>query len=534
MRCAFCLTSRGLIKMPRLPVATNASAIEMAEEIFGDGVIVDGATYTGDNRSSGIYQDGATVSPGVTPSDTGVILSTGRARDFTNRNGEFNQSTGRSTNTNGEDNNAELNALAGTSTFDASYLTVDFIPSSEIMTMQFVFASDEFPEYTDSIYQDFVAITINGETVPMDIGNGAVDPGNINGSENQNLFIDNTADDYNTEMDGFTLTLTMTIPVNSGEMNTIRIAIADVSDSSYDSALLIAGNSVQTVLIANTDEVNIGLNSTKTVDILDNDIGNGTLTITHINGVSATVDTPIPLTNGQFITLNDDGTVTIDSDGDEEVVNLTYTVADDSGNLDIGYVTINQAPCFVLGTLIRTPSGDVPVEDLAPGDLVETLDIGAQPVRWIGRRKVKAQGKLAPIRISKDTFGEHGELLLSPLHRVLITDVWAQLLFGEAEVLIPARDLVNDCSVVSQPGGWVEYFHILFDHHQIIFSANLATEIYLPGPQTAESFEPGIAEEIYSLFPESNPETGMGYGPMVRCKLKHFEAATLSALAVAA
>ncbi len=431
MRCAFCLTSRGLIKMPRLPVATNASAIEMAEEIFGDGVIVDGATYTGDNRSSGIYQDGATVSPGVTPSDTGVILSTGRARDFTNRNGEFNQSTGRSTNTNGEDNNAELNALAGTSTFDASYLTVDFIPSGEIMTMQFVFASDEFPEYTDSIYQDFVAITINGETVPMDIGNG-------------------------------------------------------------------------------------------------------TLTITHINGVSATVDTPISLTNGQFITLNDDGTVTIGFDGDEEVVNLTYTVADDSGNSDIGYVTINQAPCFVLGTLIRTPSGDVPVEDLAPGDLVETLDIGAQPVRWIGRRKVKAQGKLAPIRISKDTFGEHGELLLSPLHRVLITDVWAQLLFGEAEVLIPARDLVNDCSVVSQPGGWVEYFHILFDHHQIIFSANLATESYLPGPQTAESFEPEIAEEIHSLFPEFNPETGTGYGPMVRCELKHFEAATLSALAVAA
>lgn len=520
--------------MPRLPVNTNADAMDMANEIFGDGVTVTDATYTGDNRSSGIYSNGDTISPDATPSDSGVILSTGRAQNFTNRNGSFNQSSGRSTNTNGEDNNPEFNALAGANTYDASYLTVEFVPTGDTMTMQFVFASEEYPEYVSSVFQDFVAVTINGTNVPMEIGDGDVDPGNINGGENESLFVNNTGGIYNTEMDGFTLTMTLTIPVNSGVANTIRIAIADVSDSSYDSALLIAGGSVQTALIANTDTVTMGLDSARTVDLLSNDIGTGTLTITQINGQAAGVGVPITLTNGQVITLNADGSVTIESDGDEETVNFTYTVADGSGNTDVGFVTLTQAPCFVQGTLIRTPQGEVPVEHLQPGDLVETLDNGPQPVRWIGNRRVEAQGGLAPIRIAPGTFGDHRELLLSPLHRVLINNAWAQLLFGEDEVLIAARDLVNDLSVTRQPGGHVTYFHILFDTHQIVFSEKLTTESFLPGPQISEVFEPEILAEILSLFPELDPATGHGYGPMARRGLRQFEASALTALTMAA
>ncbi|MEP2532333.1 choice-of-anchor L domain-containing protein [Shimia sp.] len=520
--------------MPRLPVSTNASAEDMANEIFGDGVQVESATYTGSNSSSGIYTNGDSVSPGVTPGDSGVILSTGRARDFSNRNGGNNQESGQSTDTNGADNNSELNALAGTNTYDASFLTVDFIPTGDTMTMQFVFASDEYPEYVNSIYQDFVAVTINGVTVPMEIGNGEVDPGNINDGENQSLFIDNTGGAYNTEMDGFTLTMTLTIPVNDGELNTIRFAIADVSDSSYDSSLLIAGGSVQTALIANTDTVNINPDASKTVDLLSNDTGTGTLTITHVNGQLAVVGVPIVLANGQSITLNADGTVTIDADSDEEIVNFTYTIDDGNGNTDVGFVSVNQAPCFVSGTLISTPNGEVPIEYLNAGDLVDTLDHGPQPIRWVGKRTVRAEGEFAPIQITAGTFGEHRDLSLSPLHRVLITNAWAQLLFGEDEILVAARDLVNDCSVRRQPGGWVDYFHILFDDHQIVFSEKLTTESYLPGPQTAESFEPEIVAEICSIFPELDPETGLGYGPMARRGLKRYEANTFATLAAAA
>ena len=108
------------------------------------------------------------------------------------------------------------------------------------------------------------------------------------------------------------------------------------------------------------------------------------------------------------------------------------------------------------------------------------------------------------------------------------------MLFGEDEVLIAARDLVNDLSVTRQPGGHVTYFHILFDTHQIVFSEKLTTESFLPGPQISEVFEPEILAEILSLFPELDPATGHGYGPMARRGLRQFEASALTALTMAA
>ena len=119
----------------------------------------------------------------------------------------------------------------------------------------------------------------------MAVGNGDTDPGNVNGTNNQNLYNDNTSDQFNTEMDGFTVTLTLTIPVVSGSTNSIRIAIADVSDSSYDSNLLIAGDSLQTSVIALAYSTNVYPNGATNLDVLANDTngGVGTLTITHLN-----------------------------------------------------------------------------------------------------------------------------------------------------------------------------------------------------------------------------------------------------------
>lgn len=523
-----CLFAWGDTGMARLPTDRGATATEMAETIFGDGVTIVDATYTGDRDSSAIYSNADVRTPGVAPSDTGVILSTGDVRGFTNRNGQYNQDTNQTTDSDGPNNVAAFNAVAGTSTYDAAYIDVTFIPTGDTMTMQFVFASEEYPEYIDSIYQDFVAVWVNDELVPMAIGDGDVDPGNINNGENESLFIDNTGDAYNTEMDGFTITMTLTMDVVANEENTIRIAIADVSDETYDSNLLIAANSLQTSVIAETDTINIGLNTSKTVDLMDNDTNTGsTLTITHINGQVATVGSPILLASGQSITLNIDGTVTVTSDGDTEVANFTYTIENDAGVTDVGFATINAAPCFVVGTLIRTPFGDVPVEDLEVGDLVETYDDGSQPIRWVGSRTVLAEDKLAPIRIAANTFGEHETLLVSPQHRILIRDSLAEVLFGDSEVLIAAKDLVNDQSVVRKIGGTVEYFHILFDTHQIVFSQGLETESFLPGPQINNIFEAEIVDEISAIFPELDTATGQGYGAAVRPALKPFEVGVL-------
>lgn len=376
-----------MVAASELPIDTNATALQMAQNIFGDGVVVSGATFFGDNHSSGIYTNGDSVAPGVTPGDTGVILSTGDADDFTNSSGQSNQSTNTSTNTRGINNDSQLNAAAGTNTRDAAILDIDFTPTGDFMTMQFVFSSEEYPEFQNSVYQDFVGVWINGTLVDMAVGNGDTDPGNINSTNNSNLYIDNTSDQYNTEMDGFTVTMTLIIPVNSGVTNTIRIAVADVSDSSYDSNLLIAGNSVQTQVIAITDSTNLYPNGSKDLDVLTNDIngGGGSLTITHLNGQPVTVGVPILLNTGQTISLNANGTVNILGDGDVEDFNFTYTI-DNGTNTDIGFVNVSSIPCFVAGTMIATQQGQRSVETLLLGDLVLTKDEGLQPLRWIGQR----------------------------------------------------------------------------------------------------------------------------------------------------
>ncbi len=530
--------ANNMVAASKLPVQTvreGVDATDMAEAIFGNGVRVESASYNGDIDSAGIYSDGDTISPTATPGDSGVILSTGNVERFTNSSGSSNQSNSTSNNTTGQNNNSQFNAAAGTNTFDAAYLDVDFVPDHDKMTIQFVFSSEEYPEFQNSIYQDFVGVWVNGSQVDMDVGNGDVDPGNVNTSNNINMFIDNQNDDYNTEMDGFTITLTLTMNVVPDEVNSIRIGIADVSDNRYDSNLLIAADTVQTELIAISDNVRVFADGTKTINVLDNDIneGPGTLTITHINGQEVTAGDTITLPTGQQVTLNADGTFSVAGDGDEEDFNFTYSIANDDGT-DVGFVNATSVPCFVAGTMIKTTRGNTMVERLKPGDMVITKDDGPQPLRWIGTRTVAAMGKFAPIHIQPSTFGEHGHVLVSPLHRILIRDTAAELLFGEVEVLVCARDLANGRSVCRREGGTVTYVHLMFDRHQVIFSEGLATESFLPGPQTTDVFESEIVDEICAIFPEIDPDTGQGYSTAARRTLKKFEAELLCATGLAA
>ncbi|MEO0771643.1 MAG: Hint domain-containing protein [Pseudomonadota bacterium] len=514
-----------------LPIDRNVTGQEMAENIFGDSVQIVSATYTGDRDSSGIYTNGDTIAPGVVPGDSGILLSTGDLRGFTNNNAsQSNLNAGTTTASNGPNNVADFNAAAGANTFDAAFLDVTFIPDGNQMTMQLVFASEEYPEFTNSQFQDFVGVWVNGNLVEIAVGDGDVDPGNLNSGSNGNLFQDNTGDQLNTEMDGVTITLTLVMDVVAGAENNIRIGIADVADANYDSTLLIAADSVQTALIATDDDLTMAPDATKTFDILGNDANatGGTLFITHINGQEVNGQNPITLPSGQIIVVNTDGTITIQNDSDEETLTFTYEVESTTGESATAFVNLTSVPCFVAETMILTDEGERPVEDLAVGDMVMTKDRGLQPIRWIGHRQVKAEGAFAPVWIKAGTFGDHADLAVSPLHRVLIKDVLAELLFGEPEVLIAAKDLVNGRTVRQVEGGYVDYFHILFDQHEVVYSAGLETESFLPGPQVLHSFEAEMVAEIQAIFPELEPETGTGYSPAARPSLKRYEAQLLA------
>ena len=203
-----------------LSIETAASAMQMADAMFGSGITITGSSHTGVQGASGIYSNGDTVAPGLTPSDSGVILSTGNAQDVTNSSGDVNTSA-RTTARLGSSGDDDLTALAGAQTFDAAVLEAEFMPAGCTLTMQFVFSSEEYLEWVGKGVNDVVGVWVNGEQADMTIGTGDISIDNINDEANKNLYVDNHQNDdvYNTEMDGFTITLTLTAPVNPGEAN---------------------------------------------------------------------------------------------------------------------------------------------------------------------------------------------------------------------------------------------------------------------------------------------------------------------------
>ena len=133
-------------------------------------------------------------------------------------------------------------------------------------------------------------------------------------------------------------------------------------------------------------------------------------------------------------------------------------------------------PCFALGTHILTPYGDRLVQDLKVGDMVETLDHGAQPIRRAGVKRFEALGDRAPIRFRAGTLNNEHDLCVTADHRIRFAGWQADLLFGEWEVLVAARDFVNGVDVTREEGGTVRYCYLGFDAHQIIFAERVPVE----------------------------------------------------------
>ncbi|MCD1625755.1 Hint domain-containing protein [Seohaeicola saemankumensis] len=180
--------------------------------------------------------------------------------------------------------------------------------------------------------------------------------------------------------------------------------------------------------------------------------------------------------------------------------------------------------CFVAGTLITTKQGDVPIETLQVGDMVVTKDHGYQPVRWIGSTKVQATGRLAPIRFRKGALANDRDLLVSPQHRMLLSGWQADLLFGVNEVLVAAKHLVNDGSITRVEGGEVEYFHMMFDEHEIVYAEGCQSESFHPGHEGWGALAEETRAEIIALFPQLATEAFRAYGFGARRTLKQSEA----------
>ncbi|MEQ9260407.1 MAG: Hint domain-containing protein, partial [Roseovarius sp.] len=216
---------------------------------------------------------------------------------------------------------------------------------------------------------------------------------------------------------------------------------------------------------------------------------------------------------------------------------ITFTDSDPDGGY-AGYFTmadgtvvhfknIENIICFTPGTRILTEVGERPVETLRLGDRVVTRDSGVQPIRWIGTRTVPGRGRFAPVHVASSVLdGSRSGLVVSPQHRLLFTGYQAELLFGESEVLVPAKHLIDGMDVTRVEQEEVTYIHLMFDHHEIIYAEGIATESFHAGDIGLTALCEEAREELFALFPElrSAPQT---LGDTARPCLRAYEAKLL-------
>lgn len=180
----------------------------------------------------------------------------------------------------------------------------------------------------------------------------------------------------------------------------------------------------------------------------------------------------------------------------------TYTLiaADDRpGPLRLAAIVTGA---FARGTRIALQDGrQLPVEALEPGTRVITRDHGAQVLRWKGMVRLPAVGGFAPVTILPGVMGNPAPLVVSPYHRLFLYRRDARPLAGMAELLVQARHLVDGHQIVQHDGGFIEYFSLVFDRHEVIYAEGVPSESLLVCPETLTRLPGPLAEDLRQAFP---------------------------------
>jgi hypothetical protein len=207
---------------------------------------------------------------------------------------------------------------------------------------------------------------------------------------------------------------------------------------------------------------------------------------------------------GLALTNASSGTITLDFQGG------SYTTGNFSVIPDGPDGSLITVACYLAGTNILTPSGEVPVETLAIGDLVITRSGQARPIMWIGRRSYDGRftagnRDVLPIRIAAGALGDgvpRRDLHVSPKHALWFDGV-----------LIPAEKLVNGVSIHRlQDVATIEYFHIELAAHDVVLAEGAAAETFVDCDNRG-MFHNGL--EFHRLYPNADPPKWAYCAPLI-------------------
>ena len=159
-------------------------------------------------------------------------------------------------------------------------------------------------------------------------------------------------------------------------------------------------------------------------------------------------------------------------------------------------------PCFTPGTLITTASGQVAVEDIAAGDLVQTVDNGLQPVIWARHQHLRPEDLardpgLRPVIIRRLAFGNQRRMRVSPQHGL----VWAAAGGRLIRAKHAAEYLGSAAARLDMACRDVTYIHLMFERHQLIYAEGAPAEAFYPGPMALKSLDVDTICDLMAVMP---------------------------------
>jgi gliding motility-associated-like protein len=230
--------------------------------LLGEGVIVSNITYQGAMNQFARFTTGA--NPTNLGISSGIILTTGSVNS-PQIGSPANIFASSQT---GHGGHPLLTGIVGAQTFDAAVLRFDFVPLADIIEFNYVFASEEYHVYVNSQFNDVFGFFISGanpqggsyvnKNIALIPGtNNPVTINNVNNGQtsgactngpcmNCQFFVDNKCGGTSIVYDGFTTVLTARAEVVPCQQYTIIIAVADVNDRVFDSAVFLEANSFGT------------------------------------------------------------------------------------------------------------------------------------------------------------------------------------------------------------------------------------------------------------------------------------------------
>lgn len=214
-----------------LAPSTNATALANALVSGSSGITINSATLVSGATSAGTFSNAAAPLPFA----SGVFLTSGIAGCIAGPNNNSGCS--------GTASGSGTSAIAGST--DSSVLTINFTPTADVISFQYVFGSEEYLEYVGTGFNDSFRFLLNGVNIALIPGTStAVEINTVNTTSNSAYFAVNSGPELQYDgLVGVTLNLFASGAVNPGVMNTMVLAIADRGDSILDSGVFLKAGS---------------------------------------------------------------------------------------------------------------------------------------------------------------------------------------------------------------------------------------------------------------------------------------------------